>query len=92
MSNEIAPYDNYDNTIMTNNLFRRLCTLDEDDRNNNRPSRWHDITTLAKEVRAFTNSTDVAYITETGYIERDINNNNVRLTDLGRQNCNRWIR
>jgi hypothetical protein len=76
-----------DYAIMANNVFHRLCTT---------PEEWHDIKSLAEEVRAFDNEDDVAHIAETvlldmQFIERDPHTNNVRLTPLGRQNCARGI-
>ena len=52
---------------------------------------------LADEVRAFDNRIDVAYLAENtlldelGYIERNMQNTDVRLTRLGRENCARGI-
>jgi hypothetical protein len=48
----------------------------------------------ADKVGAFNNNIDVAYLVEDilverQFIERDPHTNNVRLTTLGRQNCDR---
>jgi hypothetical protein len=59
----------------------------------NREPRWHNIVKLAEEVRAFDNSIDVSYIAESTllderrFIERDMQNTDVRLTGLDRENC-----
>jgi hypothetical protein len=59
--------------------------------------QWQDIVRLADEVRAFDNRIDVAYLAENsllderGFIERDMQNTNVRLTGPGRENCARGI-
>lgn len=90
-------YDEHDNMIMANNVFMQLCLLDREDRENNREPQWQDIVAFADRVRAYDNRVDVAYIAETGFldergfIERDPHNTNVRLTPLGRENCNRGI-
>ena len=96
MSKPKAPYDERDYAIMTNDVYLQLCQMDREDRNVREP-KLHDITTLAENVGVFDNRAEVAYLAETtlldelGYIERDIHNKNVRLTPLGRQNCDRGI-
>lgn len=91
-----VPYEERDYAIMANNVYLQLCQMDREDRNV-RESQWHEITTLAERVGAFDNRIDVAYLAETTlldelrYMERDINNKNVRLTLLGRQNCDKGI-
>ena len=92
-----VPYDERDFGIMANNIFHELCELDRNDRENGRPPAWHDIGKFAEKLKAYDNDVDVAYITETildeerRFIERNRQNNDVRLTDLGRQNCDRGI-
>ena len=80
---------------MANNIFHVLCELDLNDREHNRSPAWHDITILADRLRAYTDRVDVLVETilqdERGFIERDPKTTNVRLTQLGRQNCNRRI-
>jgi hypothetical protein len=82
---------------MAGHIFNELCILDREDRNAVNPPAWHNIDELAERVRAFDNSVDVAYIAETtlldqrGFIERDPYNQNVRLTELGRQSCGKGI-
>jgi len=72
-----------------------LCELDLNDREHNRSPAWHDITILADRLRAYTDRVDVLVETilqdERGFIERDPKTTNVRLTQLGRQNCNKRI-
>ena len=91
------PYDEHDNAVIANNVYHQLCEMDQEDRANNREPRWQDINTLAETLRAYDNRIDVAYLAEErlldelGYIERDRHNNNVRLTEPGRQNCERGI-
>lgn len=93
----LAKYDDRDDTIMSNNVFRQLCLLDEEDRRSNRDPRWQNIVSLADQVRAIDNRIDVAYIAEhflldeRRFIDRDQQNNNVRLTVLGRENCDKDI-
>jgi hypothetical protein len=71
--------------------------MDRKDRDKNREPKWHDITTIAEAVGAFDLTVDVGYLAETTlldelrYIERDLHSNNVRLTSLGRQNCEKRI-
>jgi hypothetical protein len=61
----------------------------------NRSPAWHDITILANRLRAYTDRVDVLAETilqdERGFIERDPKTTNVRLTQLGRQNCDNRI-
>jgi len=82
-----VPYDERDWAEMANNVFHQLCE---------REAGWQDITELAKDVKAYDNTTDVAYtaevvLLEMKYIERDPYSINVRLTPLGRENCGRGI-
>jgi hypothetical protein len=72
---------------MANNVYHQLCE---------REAGWYDITELAREVKAYENSNDVADIAEVvllerRYIERDLFSLNVKLTQLGRENCVRGI-
>ena len=93
-NNNDTPYEERDDAIVANNILMQLCILDREDRDAGRQPAWHDITTLAKHVRAFDNRTDVAYIAEErlrGLIERDPQNQNVRLTEEGRQMCRKGI-
>ena len=81
------PYNERDWAIMANDIFRQLCSIGPG---------WHDISLLTVNVIADEDKVDVAYIAEdvlvgTGYIERDMHTINVRLTELGRQNCDRDI-
>jgi hypothetical protein len=76
-------YNERDASIIANNIFKQLCDL---------PESWHDMRPLAKNVGAFTNSSDVAYIAEailehSGFIERNPENHDIRLTGPGRDNC-----
>jgi hypothetical protein len=78
-------YNERDYAIMANNVFHQLCGMG---------GEWHDIAALADKVGAFNNNIDVAYLVEDilverQFIERDPHTNNVRLTTLGRQNCDR---
>jgi hypothetical protein len=78
-----VPYDEHDNSVMASNIFQRLCEMDELDRSTWREPAWHDIRTLANEIKGYDKSTDVAYIAEEflleqDYIERDPHTNNVR--------------
>ena len=90
-------YDDRDNATMANHVFHQLCELDEEDRRANREPQWQDIVRLADKVRAFDNRIDVAYLAENtlldelGYIERNKQNTDVRLTGLGRENCAKGI-
>jgi hypothetical protein len=96
-NNKNPPYEERDDAIMAGHIFNELCILDREDRNVGIPPAWHDITQLAEKVRAFDKSVDVAYIAETNlldqqdFIERDPHNQNVRLTQVGRQNCGKGI-
>jgi hypothetical protein len=93
----VAKYEERDNAIMANHVFRELCLLDEEDRRTGNDPQWQNIVTLANQVKAIDDSIDVAYITEhmlldeRRFIERDPRNVNVRLTLLGRQNCSKGI-
>lgn len=66
--------------------------MDDEDRGNNREPRWQDIVIPADGARAFDNRIDVAYLAEStllddkGFIERDVQSTNVRLTGIGRAN------
>jgi len=88
-----VPYDERDNAIMANNIFHQLCEMDEEDRRNGKDPQWIALTPLAERLLAIDDRIDVAYIAEAtlldelGYMERDPHNDNVRLTQLGRQNC-----
>jgi hypothetical protein len=81
--------------IMANDIFHVLCELDLEDREHDRSPAWHDITILANRLSAYTDRVDVLTETilqdERGFIERDPKTTNVRLTQLGRQNCNKRI-
>jgi hypothetical protein len=94
-NDEHTPPYNRDYGIMANNIFHVLCELDLDDREHDRPPAWHDIAILADRLRAYTDRVDALTETilqdERGFIERDPKSTNVRLTQLGRQNCNRRI-
>lgn len=93
-NNNDSPYEERDDAISANNILMQLCILDREDRDAGRPPAWHDITTLAEYVRGFENRTDVAYIAEErlrGLIERDPQNQNVRLIEEGRQKCHKGI-
>jgi hypothetical protein len=94
-NDEHAPPYSHDYGIMANNIFHVLCELDLEDREHDRSPAWHDITILADRLRAYTDRVDVLAETilqdERGFIERDPKTTNVRLTQLGRQNCNRRI-
>jgi hypothetical protein len=86
-----VPYDERDFATMAENIHHRLCSMDE-----GREPGWHDIMSLAVEVGAFENKSDVAYIAEAvlvemQYIESDPHTNNIRLRPLGRKNCGRGI-
>jgi hypothetical protein len=82
---------------MAAHIFNELCIRDREDRNAGDPPAWNNINELAEHVRAFDNRADVAYLAETtllderGFIERDPHNQNIRLTRLGRQNCEKGI-
>lgn len=60
-----------------------------------REPSWHDMTELADKLRAFDDRTAAAYSAEVDlldkkqFIERSYNN--VRLTKLGRENCDKGI-
>ncbi|MFZ0513304.1 MAG: hypothetical protein WAM14_16975 [Candidatus Nitrosopolaris sp.] len=90
-------YDDRENAIMANHVFLELCKLDEEDRRSNRDPQWRDIVSLADLVKAFDERIDVSYIAEEmllderHFIERDLHNANVRLTKLGRENCDKGI-
>jgi hypothetical protein len=76
-------YDLRDYAIMANNVFRQLCLTG---------GEWHDINGLAENVKAYSNTDDVAYIAVSvlvnmQYIEHDPKTNKVRLTQPGRENC-----
>jgi hypothetical protein len=94
-NDEHAPPYSHDYGIMANNIFHVLCELDQEDREHNRSPAWHDITILANRLRAYTDRVDVLAETilqdERGFIERDPKTTNVRLTQLGRQNCDNRI-
>jgi hypothetical protein len=98
MANNQEPnYDDHDDGVIANYIFNELCRRDREDRNNGNEPAWHDITVLAQELRAYDNRIDVAYLAEEhlldrrGFIERDPHNQNVRLTEHGRQNCDHGI-
>jgi hypothetical protein len=92
-NNQSPPYDDHDDGVIANNIFDELCRRDREDRQNNKEPAWHDITKLAEGLKGFENKKDVAYIAEEHllnrrqFIERDRKNQNVRLTELGRKNC-----
>ncbi len=94
-NNQPARYDDHDDGVIANNIFNELCRRHREDRNVGRPSAWHDITELAEE--AFDNKIDIAYLAEEHlldrlhFIERDPKNQNVRLTESGRQKCDKGI-
>ncbi|HEY7080730.1 MAG TPA: hypothetical protein VH500_13580 [Nitrososphaeraceae archaeon] len=90
------PYDERDYAIMANNVYNQLCRMDREVGIKNGEPQWHDIITLAEMVGEFDNRVHVAHLAETvleerGYLERDKQNKNVRLTLLGRQNCDNGI-
>ncbi|SRR6266487_919241 len=90
-------YNSRDYEIIANNIFRVLCELDTEDRNNRREPGWHNITILAERLRAYSNRIDIEGIARfilqdnQGYIIHDQTSNNVSLTQRGRDNCHRWI-
>jgi hypothetical protein len=93
--NEEPPYDSRDRGIIADNIFNELCKRDKEDRKASREPRWHDMTELADKLRAFDDRTAAAYSAEVDlldkkqFIERSYNN--VRLTKLGRENCDKGI-
>jgi hypothetical protein len=94
-NDEHAPPYSHDYGIMANDIFHVLCELDLEYREHDRSPAWHDITILANRLSAYTDRVDVLteiiLQDERGFIERDPKTTNVRLTQLGRQNCNKRI-
>ena len=84
----LPKYEHRDYAAIAEHVFHELC---------NRDPQWQDINTHANKVNAYNNKTDVANIAEQvllqqlHFIERDLHNNNVRLTPLGRENCAKGI-
>lgn len=69
----------------------------EKDKGKDKEPAWHDLNKLAEGLNAFPDKINVAYIAEvilrdeSQFIERDLKNQNVRLTELGRKNCDKGI-
>jgi hypothetical protein len=85
----LAKYDVRDYEKIVNNVFHELCLFDEEGRN-----RWCYMASLADKVGGVDNKNDISNIIqyllvdERGFVERDPqNNNNVRITAIGRENC-----
>jgi hypothetical protein len=97
MANGQPHYDVHDYGVMASNVFYELCEIDKDDRREGRPPTWHDISELVKKLSVYLNKVDVASITkaivlwENGFVELDPRENNIKLTELGRQNCDKGI-
>jgi hypothetical protein len=92
----MSTYNERDVAIMANQVFHRLCELDEEDRRNNEDARWQNIGPLAEEVEAIGDKAHVAYIAEhalllLGFIQRNVQNTKVKLTKPGRENCVKGI-
>jgi HEPN domain-containing protein len=90
-------YEDRDVRIIANNIFHELCLRDTEDRFAGRPAASHDLRELAKRVAAYDNSEDVRHLAEDylaeelHYLERDPHNFQVRLTQRGRDDCDKGI-
>jgi hypothetical protein len=92
----MTTYTGREVAAMANHVFHGLCKLDEEQRRNNEDPKWQNIGPLADQVRAITNKVHVACVAEyallrKGFIELNIQNAQVRLRRLGRENCARGI-
>jgi hypothetical protein len=89
-SKAMAKYDDHDYGVI-GQVFHQLCELD-----GNRDPQWRKIRPLANEVDAYDKKDDVEYIAEQvllelQFIERHPQNDTIRLTLRGKQNCARGI-
>jgi hypothetical protein len=90
-----APYDEHDYGVIANAIFTELCLRDKDDRIAGRDPAWHNLRELVRDrLGAYRIENDVQHLAEDllqderGFIERDPHSLNIRLTRLGRENCN----
>lgn len=94
---ERPPYDHKDYETIANNIFERLCERDKRDRESGKVANWHDLRGIVTKLRGFHVPTDVRALAEDilenekKYMERDPHTFQVRLTELGRQNCGKRV-
>jgi hypothetical protein len=98
LADDTAKYDEHDHGLIPSYIHNQLCLLDREDREAGRPPAWHDLTELVKKMNAYDDKTDISYIAEVilddemGFIERNPTSYDVRLTQLGRDNCDKGIK
>jgi hypothetical protein len=97
-NSEKPPYDRRDDWVLANNIFRKLCELDANDRQADNDSAWHDLRILVKErLESYDFKENILHLAEDileherKLIERDPHTLNVRLSGFGRANCGRQI-
>lgn len=91
------PNSEHDYDVVANYIHQKLCFMDKADIELGRPTAWHNLIELIRKNNAYPIRIEIMDMAEKiladekKFIERDPGTFNVRLTQLGRDNCDKGI-